>query len=218
MIGLDMIVNYESSASTFATVIRSQAPDAGITNTFADFFTKKLQEISPSGLRNMSAKEELANIYGEQLDLLSKQRVSTLEAIAQEPGEKYTEDEKQSIQVATNKNFHHAAVDLRISYGKAQLQVGVSKGSDGRMKIETPSDLGKAVSQYADEQRVALWHRVELRGNTVEADILSATFSQLENIALRKQRDAEDAADALATDESVREYRNTLYAQMTTLV
>lgn len=208
-----MIVNYESSASTPISVARSHTK--GATNPFSDFFAEKLQALNPQGGNNTSAGVELANVYSEKLQLLNQQRLSTIDALEQEPALSNSLNAKLEMLAATDKEFHYAAADLRISYGKAQMQHGASTDSDGRMQIKTPSDLGRAVSQYADEQRVALWRRTELRSDTVEANIRSGAVGQLQAIELRSQREAEDAADALATQQRIREYRNTLYAQMT---
>ena len=207
-----MIVNYESSTSTPFSVTRSQSKE--VINPFAEFFAQKLQALNPQGGSNTSASVELANVYSEKLQLLNQQRLSTIEALEKEPAQSNSLSAKLEVQAATNKEFHYAAADLRISYGKAQMQLGASTDPDGRMQIKTSSDLGRTVSQYADEQRVALWRRTELRSDTVEANIRSGAVGQLEAIELRNQREAEDAADALATQQRIREYRNTLYAQM----
>lgn len=206
-----MIVNYESHTSMVQSVGRISTKKGD--NQFAEFFSQQLQRFG--GDSGSNSKLELANVYSEQLELLNQQRISSLELTESKISVPINEDEKWAKQAEIDQQYHYTSAELRISYGQAQMRLSFPKDEDGNMKIQTPADLGRALCQYADEQRVAQWHRSELRSANVEADIAQRMPNQLEIMALRAERDENDLADGMATENRIQEYRNMLYAQMT---
>jgi len=206
-----MIVSYESHTPVANGVAHISTKEGQ--NKFAEFFTQQLQSLRD--INGSNSKVELANTYSEQLEQLNQRRLSSLELTEKDVSLPVNEEERWAKQTAINQEYHNTSAELRISYGKAQMGISFPKDDDGNMKIQTPADLGGALCQYADEQRVAQWHRSELRSGNVEADITQRLTNQLEVMALRAKRDADDFEDGVATENRIREYRNMLYTQMT---
>ena len=82
------------------------------------------------------------------------------------------------------------------------------------MVVRTPEQLGRAVSQYADELRNDLWLRSLARENEMARQISSGTVTSLERIELREQVAARELQDRMRVDQQVRDYRDRLYNEM----
>ncbi len=82
------------------------------------------------------------------------------------------------------------------------------------MVVRTPEQLGRAVSQYADELRNDLWQRSLAREGEMARQISSGTVTSLERIELREQVAARELQDRMRVDQQVRDYRDRLYNEM----
>ncbi len=163
-------------------------------------------------------REELSDSYASLLKNLDEKRTAELAAIQSsvKSSGNALEVSKDAWQRedAVNSDFHRAAVDLRLEYGRSRIALDAKDEEDSRMVVRTPEQLGRAVSQYADELRNDLWQRSLARESEMARQISSGTVTSLERIELREQVAARELQDRMRVDQQVRDYRDRLYNEM----